>query len=212
LKAAFALPLDRAERRLFRAVAGHRKPPSRPVRELAAIVGRGGGKDSIAAALAAYVASTGDFTRLRPGERASVLCIACDRTQAGIAFGYVRGLFENVPLLAGMVARITHDTIELINGAEIIVATNSFRSVRGKTVILAIYDEVAFWASEDYANPDFEVDAAISPGLARYPGALKIMISSAHKTSGLLYQRWKDYFARDDDDTLVVLGDTLTFN
>ena len=44
LKAAFALPLDRAERRLFRALAGHRKPPSHPVRELTAIVGRGGGK------------------------------------------------------------------------------------------------------------------------------------------------------------------------
>jgi hypothetical protein len=73
---------------------------------------------------------------------------------------------------------------------------------------------------------------ATSPGLARHRSALKILIYSAHRVnlnvgvsaivttpesalvgaSGLLYQRWHESFGRDDDDRLVVLGDTLSFN
>jgi len=69
MKAAFALPMTDRDRELFAEVAGGRTPPARPVRELAAICGRGAGKDSVAAALAAYIGVTGDFSRLRPGER-----------------------------------------------------------------------------------------------------------------------------------------------
>jgi hypothetical protein len=212
LRGAFALPMTTRDRSLFREVAGDRDPPPKPVSELVAIVGRGGGKDAIAAALAAYVAVTGDFSRLRPGEHATIVCLANDRDQAAIAFNYIRAQFEQVPLLAGMVERVTADTIDLANGAQIIVATNSYRSVRGRTVALAIYDEVGFWRSDDCAHPDIEVDAALSPGLARHRGALKILISSAYRRSGLLYQRWRESFGRDDDDRLVVLGDTVSFN
>ena len=73
LKAAFALPMTKRDRELFHEVA-ERDPPKRPVRELVCIIGRGGGTDSIASALAAYLATTSDFTGLRPGERGVVLC------------------------------------------------------------------------------------------------------------------------------------------
>jgi hypothetical protein len=212
LRAAFALPMADRDRELFTEVSGGRSPPLSPIGELVAIVGRGGGKDAIAAALAAYVAVTGDFSRLRPGERASIICLANDRDQAAIAFNYIRAQFERVPLLAGMVERLTADTIDLANGAQIIVGTNSYRSVRGRTVALAVYDECGFWRSDDCAHPDIEVDSALSPGLARHRGALKILISSAYRRAGLLYQRWRESFGRDDDDRLVVLGDTLSFN
>jgi hypothetical protein len=39
-----------------------------------------------------------------------------------------------------------------------------------------------------------------------------VLISSAHRTAGLLYQRWKDFHGRNDDDTLVVRGSTVRFN
>jgi hypothetical protein len=42
--------------------------------------------------------------------------------------------------------------------------------------------------------------------------SLSILISTAHKRSGLLYQKWKDHYGRDDDDVLVVRGSTLQFN
>jgi hypothetical protein len=38
------------------------------------------------------------------------------------------------------------------------------------------------------------------------------MISSGHKRSGLLYQRWRDYYGKSSDDVLVVHGTTLQFN
>jgi hypothetical protein len=213
LRATFALPMTAGDLALFNEVAGGRAPPKKPVRTLVSIVGRGGGKDSIAAALATFVACTGDFRRLRAGEKAVVLCLAVDRQQARIVFGYIRAFFEEIPALRGLVGgKIGDDQIKLRTGAQIKVATNSFRSVRGWTICCAIYDEVAFWWSEDYANPDVEVDTAVSPGLMRFPGSLKILISSANRRAGLLYDNFAECFGKDDDDTLVVLGESLQFN
>lgn len=212
LRAAYALPMGKSDLELFAEVAGDRAPPNKPVSEFVALVGRGSGKDAVAAAIAAHIASTSDFTRLRPGERGCVLLIAVDREQSGVAFGYVRALFEQVPMLTALVEKITDDTVLLTNGAAVIVGTNSYRSVRGKTIICTIYDEICFWRSENSATPDFEVDAAIGPGLARWPGALKILISSVYRRSGLAYQKWRDFFGKDDAETLVVLGTTLQFN
>src|SRR5262249_3169116 len=103
LKAAYALPLTAEERAFFRTVAG-RDPPSKPVRELWLIVGRRGGKDSVASVIAAYSAAT--FTGaglLRPGERALVLCLAVDRDQSKIVLNYTRSYFKDIDLLADMI-------------------------------------------------------------------------------------------------------------
>jgi hypothetical protein len=212
LKAAYALKMTAYDRRLFAEVSGNRPAPKKRVEELDCIVGRGGGKDAVAASLAAYHAVNVDKARLRPGEHAVVLCLAVDRDQAQVAYRYVKGYFEQVPLLAGMVERITADTIDLTNGAEIIIATNSYRAVRGRTICCAILDEIAFWRSDFSQNPDAEVDAAISPGLARWPGSIKILISTPYRKAGLLWQRYKESFGQADDDCLVVHGETRAFN
>jgi hypothetical protein len=213
LKAAFALPLTATELELFTEVA-EREPPRSPVRELVYVAGRGSGKDSVASLLAAFIAATGDFSRLRPGEYADVVCLASDKEQAGIAWNYIAGYFRDVALLASMVERIYDgtNTIELNNRARIIVTTNNFRAPRGRTFCCAILDELGFWRSEDTANPDFEVDAAVAPGLMRWPGSLKILISSAYRRTGLLYERFKQFYGKDDDDVLVVKGTSLQFN
>jgi hypothetical protein len=212
LRAAFALPTSRRDLELFQEVAGDRAPPSRRVKELVCAVGRGGGKDSIAAALAVYIAVTADFSRLRPGERGTVMCLAVDRAQAKIAFNYIRALIEECPLLRPLVRRVDADTISLRNGAEIVVQVNNTRSPRGRTICCAIYDEAAHWLGVDYANPDVEVDNAITPGLIRFPGSLKIIISSVHRRAGLLHDKYVRHFGRDGDDVLAVLGTSLQFN
>jgi hypothetical protein len=84
LRAAFALPMSSRDLDLFAEVAGGRTPPQHRVKELACAIGRGGGKDSGAAALATYIAVTSDFSRLRPGERATIMTLATDRQQAAI--------------------------------------------------------------------------------------------------------------------------------
>jgi hypothetical protein len=211
LKAAFHIPMHRGERALFRGVAD-RDPPTQRVRELWAIVGRRGGKDSIASLIAAHAAIFCDHTPyLRAGERAAVLCIGCDRPQARIVLNYIRAYFAHVPMFAALVERETAEGLEL-NGVEIIVGTNSFRTVRGRSIACVVLDECAFYRSDESVNPDTEVYAALLPGLATIPDALLIGISSPYRRSGLLYDRWRESYGKDDQDILVVKGPSRTFN
>lgn len=213
IKAAFAEKMSVAEIEAFRSVA-ERDPPTQPVSEMVAVVGRGGGKDSVATLIATSIAVNFDPKRskLRPGEKAVVMLLAVDRDQAGVAFNYIRGYFEEVPALAKLVKHVGNDSIELCNRCVVEVHTNSYRSVRGRSLLCVICDEVAFWRSEDSASPDVETAGAVAPGLARIRGSMMILISTAHKRSGLLYAKWKEAYGRNDPDVLVVRGSTLQFN
>jgi hypothetical protein len=212
LKATFAEPMSDDERKAFAAVA-EREPPKRRVSEAVYIVGRGGGKDSVASLIAAYIAMSFEPKgRLRAGEKAVVMLLAVDRQQASIVFGYIAGLFTEIAALAALVKNIGAESIELRNSVVIEVHTNSYRSVRGRSIVCAIFDECAFWRDENSATPDVETAGAVQPGLARLPGSMLVVISTPHRRSGLLYQKWKDHYGRNDDDVLVVRGSTLQFN
>jgi hypothetical protein len=211
LKAAYALPMTDDEVIFFRAVAD-RDPPKRRVRELWCIVGRRGGKDSVASVIAAHSAALFDQGhRLRPGERALVMCLAVDRDQARIVLNYTRSFFTDIDLLKGMVKRTTAIGFELTNGVDIAIATNSFRSVRGRPILCAILDETAFWRDETSANPDEETYKALRPALASIPGSMVIGISSPYRKSGLLYRKFKEHYGRDGD-VLIVRAPTRTLN
>jgi hypothetical protein len=212
IKAASGERLTASEMAAVRAVAG-RDPPSCRVRELVAIVGRGGGKDSIASLLATCSAiNFNPAGKLRPGERAIVMCLACDREQAGIVFNYIKGLFEQVPSVKALAFNIGRESIDLRNGVSIEVHVASFRGVRGRSLLCVVMDEAAFWRSDESANPDQQIYAAVGPGLARVPGSTLIMISSAYKRSGLLYRKWAAHYGKNDDEVLVVRGTTPQFN
>jgi hypothetical protein len=134
LKAAFGIALNRDEARAFASVAGDRSPPSKKVRELWAIVGRRGGKSRIAAALAVYAAC---FVKhqLTAGEVGYVLVIAASRDQARVVFDYVRGFLKASPVLKQEIDNITQTEIRLRNGVIIGTHANSFRSIRGRTLL-----------------------------------------------------------------------------
>jgi hypothetical protein len=215
LKGAFAEPLSRSERLQFKQLAD-RDPPSTRVRELWLAIGRRGGKDSIASAIATYSACCIDFSKyLRPGERATILCLACNRHQARIVHSYIRAYFEEVPLLKPLVVRMDDDSIQLINGVEINVATSSFRGIRGRTIALAILDEISFWYSEGgpYTNPDSEIYSALLPSLMtlRQSGSMIIGISTVYRRSGLLFNKWRQHYGQDGD-ILVIRQPSVVFN
>lgn len=169
LKAMDALPMTADEIEFFKSIAGGREPPSRRVSELVVVGARRIGKDSIASAVAAMGGALFDGQdKLRPGERGQILCLACDRDQSKIILGYIRSYFSDIPALKAMVTRETKDGFELDNGIDITVATNSFRSVRGRPILLAILDEAAFFLSETSASPDTELYAALKPALASF--------------------------------------------
>jgi hypothetical protein len=78
-------------------------------------------------------------------------------------------------------------------------------------VVCGIFDEISYWYSDDTANPDREVYTAVLPSLLT-TSCMLIAISSAYRKAGLLYQKHRDYFGKDDADILVVKGATQTFN
>jgi hypothetical protein len=210
LKAAHGVALDDVEIELFRSVAD-RDPPKRRVKELWVIAGRRSGKDSVASALATYAALQ-PYSGLRPGETPAIMCLANDRSQAKIVLRYVAGLFEAVEGLHGIVERETPESLELSNGVEIGVMTNSLHAVRGRTVAFACLDEVAFYRSDDSANPDVETYNALKPGMATIADSMLVGISSPYKKSGLLYQKWKSHYGRDDDGILVIRAASQVLN
>jgi hypothetical protein len=211
LKAAYALPMTGDEVEFFRSIA-ERDPPKRRVRELWCIVGRRGGKDSVASVIAAHSAALFDQGhRLRPGERALVMCLAVDRDQAKVVLNYSRSFFTDIDLLKGMVQRETAIGFELTNSVDVAISTNSFRSVRGRPILCAILDETAFWRDETSATPDEETYKAIKPALASIPGSIIIGISSPYRKSGLLYKKFKEHYGRDGD-VLVIKAPTRTLN
>jgi hypothetical protein len=213
LRAAYCLPMSPTDLALFRSVAGEREPPTRRVKELFAIAGRRGGKDSVASLIAAHAAVFGDYVgRLRPGERASVLCLAVNREQAAIVQRYIASYFCECELLAPLVLREAGEVLELSNNVEIIVSTNSFRSIRGKTIAVAILDEAGFWYDEKFSNPAEEVYAALLPGMVTLPDAMLVTISTPWRASGFLYDKWKQYFGKEENDVLVVHGGSRIFN
>ena len=75
---------------------------------------------------------------------------ACTREQAKICHSYIAGYFTEVPLLKPLVKYIsdTDGYIELKNGVEIIVATNSYRAVRGKTVAVCTLKPLVKYISD----------------------------------------------------------------
>jgi hypothetical protein len=213
LKAMDALPMTADEVAFFKSIAGGRNPPTRPVREFYAACARRTGKDSAASVVVAHGgAFFSQQSRLRPGERASVLCVACDQSQASIILNYVRSYFTDIPVLRSMVTRETKTGLELSNGVDITVATNDFRSIRGRAILLAVLDECAFYRSENSASPDIEVYNAIRPALASIPGSRIIGISSPYQKRGLLWSKYKQHFGQDDNDVLVIQSDVRTLN
>jgi Terminase large subunit, T4likevirus-type, N-terminal len=210
LKAAFGLPLDELDRRIFRAIAGDRDLPKRRVQELWAVAGRRSGKSRVAAAIAIYLALFVKH-KLAPGEKGMVLVIAGTTDQAGVVFDYMRGFIEASPALAREVRAFKQREIVLGNGIVIGVHSNSFRHVRGRTAVAIVFDEVSFWRDESTATPDREVYSAVKPMLSTTGGVL-IGISTPYRKLGLLHAKWRDHFGVDANDILVVQGTTRMFN
>jgi hypothetical protein len=209
-KAAYGQPLTDSELELFRQVAGDRAPPSVRVRELWAVVGRRGGKSRMAGALAVYQAC---FVKhqLAAGEVGYVLVLAASRDQARVVFEYIKGFFDASSVLKQEVDTITQSEIRLKSGVIIATHANSFRSIRGRTLLAVIFDEVALWRDEVSAIPDLEVYRAVLPALMTSGGML-IGISTPYRKIGLLHQKHRDHFGVDSDDVLVVQGPSTAFN
>ena len=83
--------------------------------------------------------------------------------QASQAFNFVSGIFATAPNLKDLLENETADTLSLASGVDITIRPASFRTIRGITAVAAIADEIAFWRSDNSANPDTETSRALRP-------------------------------------------------
>lgn len=203
LKAIYALPMSDPERDLFRSYAGGRTPPGAAPREAWILAGRRAGKSRIAA-LAAVYACTCHTYRLAPGEVGVFSIIAADRLQARVVKRYVSGLLRSAPELRPLIARETVAAIALTNGLVIEIVTASFRTVRGRTVIGAVCDEVCYWRDEESANPDTEILTALRAAMATQPQALLLCISSPYARRGEGWRVYRKHFGVEDARVMVL--------
>jgi hypothetical protein len=212
LKAAFGRSLSASERAVFDRVAGGRTPPSKPVRELWVVAGRGSGKSRVAGAISAYTATCLDHRRkLAPGEKGMVLTLSASKAQADTVHGYAEAFVMDSPLMRQRVRDVTTEQIRLDGDIVIGTHVNSYRTIRGRTLLACVFDEAAFWRDESSANPDAAVYTAVLPMLLRTGGML-IGISTPYRRVGLLHQKHRDCFGKDDPHVLVVQGATAVFN
>jgi hypothetical protein len=212
LKVMFAQPLDEAELAIFQKCTGRTAPSLLGYLEATLAIGRRGGKSLIMALIAAFLACFFDWRPfLTGGERAVIVIVAADRRQAAVIFRYLKGMLE-IPLLAGLIDRETLDTIELRNLVSIEIQTASWKTIRGRTVVAALCDELAFWSDETSSNPDVEIINALKPAMATIPRAVMIKASSPYARRGALWNDYRKHFGKDESTVLVWQADTRTMN
>jgi hypothetical protein len=138
------------------------------------------------------------------------MVLACDRKQARTVMRYVSGLLHSNPMLERMIYREQGESIELVNRTVIEVSTASFRAVRGYTLAAVIADEIAFWRSDESANPDWEIINALRPAMATLDGRL-IALSSPYAKRGALWDTYRKHYGKPGS-ILVAQAPTRTMN
>lgn len=122
----------------------------------------------MAAAVATHTALLQQH-RLAPGELGYVLVLNPTTLQSRIIFGYAKGFIETSPVLRSEIAGMTANEIRLRNRVVIATHRNSFRTVRGRTLLAVIFDKSAFWRDKTTTNPDIETVCAQPSQRATWP-------------------------------------------
>jgi hypothetical protein len=119
---------------------------------------------------------------------------------------------HGIPLLATKIEREVADGFDLAGSVTIEVQTASFRAVRGYAVAVALLDEVAFFPTDDGANPDTEIIAALQPAMATIPGAMMLCASSPYARRGALWDAFRRHHGNNCDPVLTWRAPTRVMN
>jgi hypothetical protein len=205
--------LSDAELAIFKLCTGRDAYVPRYYRQVTAVCGARGGKDSrIAAPRALYEALFGGHEKkLGVGEKGLVVLVAQDAEAAGIAFGYVEGYLKANPALNKQVATYLTRAIVLKNGITVKCFPSTAASIRGYTVVAAILDEVAYFRVEGAVNSDEDIEVAVLRGMGTLGGPL-LKISTPSGQAGILYRDVKRAWGKDDPDLLVFKATTEMMN
>jgi hypothetical protein len=210
LRTLFGLELSENDLELFQACTGRSDAPDGAFTRAWLCCGRRSGKSRMLAMTAAFLAVFRDWRPyLSPGEVPTVMVIAADRKQARVIFRYTH---EFIKALDGVsVVRETQEILELSNGVSVEIMTADFRSVRGYTAVALLLDDVTFWPSEN-SNAAAEVITALTPSMATVPGAMILCASSPYAKKGVLYDAYREHFAKNGHNVLFWKAATRVMN
>jgi len=198
LAALFGLPMTEEEAEVYRYHTGRQGVPTEAFNEAWLVIGRRGGKSFHMALTAVYLGTFRDYQQyLAPGERATIMVIAGDRKQARVIMRYIRALLTRIPELKDKIERDIRDSFDLEGQVTIEVGTASFRSTRGYSYAAVLADEIAFWRTDDAAEPDYEILDALRPGMATIPNSMLLCASSPHARRGAMWDAFKRYWGKE---------------
>jgi ribosomal protein S25 len=198
LQTLFGLPIDISkDGLLFKEVTGLDYSSQGRFKESYVICGRRSGKSYISAIIACYLATFKDWSKdLAVGERGYIFIIANDKAQAKIVKTYITDILNSSASFRKLISKETAWEVELKNNVNIQIKTASFRTLRGYTLLAVILEEIAFWRSDESANPDREILAAVRPALATIPDSLLIGISTPYSKKGVLFEQFKKHYGK----------------
>jgi hypothetical protein len=209
----FGLPLSPDDMVRYTRHTGRLTAPSSVCRRVWMPIGRGAGKSWNVGLAGLFLAISRDYrTELPPGGVAVIPVVGADRDQARLVLGYIKGLMEFERFSKYQRGDALADSISFTTGARIEIKTASYRTIRGFTIPALLADEIAFWRSDESAEPDQEILNAARPGMARLKGSMMFALSSPYAKKGALYKAVQDFYGKDIDGVLVWNADTLSMN
>lgn len=199
------LPLSESQLELYRLCTGRESYVRHGFGEASVIAGARAGKDSrIAGPIVCYEALFGGHEKhLSKGERAVIPLVAQDQRATRVAFNYIKDYLTNSSLLASMVEEVLSLEMQLANRISILCFPCTQRSLRGWSIPAAVMDELAFFRLEDAADSDVEIQQSIRRGTISFPQTRFLKVSTPYMKSGVLYDDFKNHFAKDSPDVLV---------
>lgn len=234
LKAIYGLEMTREERLAFLGLTEGREPRGGGYTEAALVCGIRSGKTMLGALIGTYetvrwgpvLAEPRKFgvePMLIPGQIATGIIIAQDKTNALTARSYIEGNFRTleargIQVLAkteGQERAVTGKGIRTMWPVEIVIYPAKSASTRGITGLWFIGDEIAHWEfAEGAYNQDTKIMRAVRGRfltLSRLRPK-RLLISSPAQQEGVLFDVWKARDTTTGLKTLVVNAPSSTLN
>lgn len=148
-------------------------------------LGRRSGKDTMAAAMAAYEATVNAALHLaavQEGEQVAIVVVASSRAQARVTHRLIRMYLRRA---GAAIARDTTDEIELASGIVVMTLPCHAATGRGAAVAVVILSEAAWFVGRDESplNPK-EVWDALVPATAQFPAGRVLVLSTPRWSVG----------------------------
>lgn len=213
LKAVYGLPMTDKEHSIYTKFTGRTDEPHTKFREAWGLCGRRARKTAIEALIGAWEGGI-EFPRtgrgaVAGGERARIPMISKNKDDAKQIKSHLMSILNCKGLRHLLEGEPTAEEVALTTGLDFTIRAVSLTAGRTRASPCAMLDEVAFWQSDESAQPDVEVIAGIRPAMATFPNPLLVGMSSVYGKTGVVWDTYQKHFRNNDSPVLVWVASTV---